>query len=392
MTTIQFRQRLAVQVAIAFTAITLSGCEGDVVDYRNTQIVNGKVYAGDANTPFSGKVTNVPYDVIFNQQPGMDRMISVLETGRGLDLYQTICNTTVKDGELNGDVVCKAPASDTVRLNASFDAAALSGDMKIYSTDGKIVIVTSSFKQGQPDGKEEQVLPASQKTIRVVHWDMGTLDGESKAWDPQTGELIAEAHYRKGVLNGDFYTSTISNGQQPLIVKGVFHDGKFTGTKPTTYPNDQYIYDIRTDVHYVDDVIQNQNDIDRMNQFGRQVADCVHQSAYPIAETKGRTYLTNDEKADLVRQCKAQASTGSNASNNASSILAAASGEDKNASAYLDSINKNQKENRDEWPSEDNACTQQWQKDFVAKNGPDAIIRYDMAWEWVDNCRAGKQP
>ncbi|KVC28529.1 hypothetical protein [Burkholderia pseudomultivorans] len=145
---------------------------------------------------------------------------------------------------------------DAVRLNASFDAAALSGDIKIYSTDGKIVIVSASFKQGQPDGKEEQVLPATQKTIRVVHWDSGTLDGESKAWDSQTGELTAEAHYSKGILNGDFYSRTIGAGQQPLIVKGIFHDGKFTGTKPTNYPNDQYIYNIRTDVHYVDDVVQ----------------------------------------------------------------------------------------------------------------------------------------
>ncbi|MBR8094707.1 hypothetical protein KDX09_35685 [Burkholderia cenocepacia] len=392
MTTIHFRQRLAAPIAIAFTGIILSGCNGDVLDYRNTQIVNGKVYAGDANTPFSGHVTNVPYGVIFNQQPGMDLMISVLDTGRGLGMDQTICDTTVKHGELNGDVTCKAPASDIVRLNASFGAAALSGDMKIYSTDGKIVIVSASFKQGQPDGKEEQVLPAPQKTIRVVHWNRGTLDGESKAWDPQTGELTSEAHYTKGVLNGDFYSRTISTGQQPFIVKGVFHDGKFTGTKPIPYPNDQYVYDIRTDVRYVDDVIQNQNDIDRMNQFGSQVADCVHQSAYPIEKTKGRTYLTNDEEADLVRQCKAQASTGRNVSNDTNSIPATASGEDKTASAYLDSVNKKLNENRDEWPTEDNACTQKWQKNFAAKNGPDAIIRYDMAWEWVDNCRAGKQP
>ncbi|WP_226257450.1 toxin-antitoxin system YwqK family antitoxin [Burkholderia cepacia] len=372
-------------------ALLLAGCKGDALDYRNAQIVNGKVYAGDANTTFSGKVTNAPYGVVFNQQPGMDRMISVLEAGRGFGLYQTICDATVKDGELNGDVACKTPASDTVLLNASFDDAALSGEMKIYGTDGKIVIVSASFKHGQPDGKEEQVLPATQKTIRVVHWDEGKLDGESKAWDSKTGELAAEAHYSKGVLNGDFYSRTISTGQQPFIVKGVFHDGKFTGTKPTTYPNDQYIYDIRTDVQYVDDMIQNQNDIDRMNQFGRQVADCVHQAAYPMAQTKGRTYLTTDEETDLVRQCKAQASAH-NASNNDSSILAAASGQDKKASAYLDSVNKNQNESRDEWPTEDNACTQKWQKNFVAKNGPDAIIRYDMAWEWVDNCRAGKQP
>lgn len=393
MKTISCHQRLAALVAISFAvAAALSGCKSDVLDYRNAQLINGKVYAGDANTPFSGKVTNVPYGVIFNQQPGMDRMISVLETGRGSGLYQTICDTTVKDGELNGDVACKTPASDTVRLKASFDDAALSGEMKIYSTDGKIVIVSASFKRGQPDGKEEQVLPATQKTIRVVHWAEGELDGESKAWDTRTGELMAEAHYSKGILNGDFYNRTIGADHQPLIVKGFFRDGKFTGTKPMTYPNDQYVYGIRTNVQYVNDAIQNQTDIDRMNQFGHQVADCVHQAAYPMAQTKGRTYLTTDEQKELVSQCKAQAGTISNSGTDNSSILASASGGDGKAGAYLDSINTNQKEDRNSWPTEDNACTQKWQKNFVAKNGPDAIIRYDMAWEWVDNCRVGKQP
>jgi hypothetical protein len=111
-----------------------------------------------------------------------------------------------------------------------------------------------------------------------------------------------------------------------------------------------------------------------------------------MAQTKGRTYLTTDEQKELVSQCKAQAGTISNSSTDNSSILASASAGDGKASAYLDSINTNQKEDRNSWPTEDNACTQKWQKNFVAKNGPDAIIRYDMTWEWVDNCRAGKQP
>lgn len=43
----------------------------------------------------------------------MGQMISVLETGRGLGPHQTICDTTVKDGHLAGDVTCKTPRSDT---------------------------------------------------------------------------------------------------------------------------------------------------------------------------------------------------------------------------------------------------------------------------------------
>lgn len=63
-----------------------------------------------------------------------------------------------------------------------------------------------------------------------------------------------------------------------------------------------------------------------------------------------------------------------------------------NAAASASPSSSAPTEDRNAWPTEENACTQKWQNNFVAKNGPDAIIPYDMAWEWVDNCRAGKQP
>ncbi|MBU9418073.1 hypothetical protein KTE23_15970 [Burkholderia multivorans] len=68
-------QHYVAQTMIIVASILLAGCKGDVLDYRNAQVVNGKVYAGDANTPFSGKVTNVPVPDILNNQPGYQRMM-----------------------------------------------------------------------------------------------------------------------------------------------------------------------------------------------------------------------------------------------------------------------------------------------------------------------------
>ncbi|GAB7534633.1 hypothetical protein BGC_08430 [Burkholderia sp. 3C] len=323
----------------------LSACGNHVLDYRNAQIVDGKIYAGDANTPFNGKVTHVPYSVVFNSQQGMDRMLSMLDTGNGLALYQTLCDVSIKDGRLDGDTTCNAAASDIVRISTAFDDGALSGDMKIYSQDGKIAIVTAKFKQGLPDGQTEQVLPSTEKTIRSLNWSAGKLDGESKVWDPKTGELTIDANYSQGILNGDYYNRAGRPGQEPFITQGTYDNGKFTGTKTTSYPDDEYTYDIRTEVKYADDVVQNQDDLDRMNQFGRQVADCVHQSAYPLAQEKGRISLLQEEQKELVAQCKARMSGGSNASTGDESILASAGGEDKAASAYLDSLHANQASN-----------------------------------------------
>jgi hypothetical protein len=116
MRTISCHQRLAALVAISFAvAAALSGCKSEVLDYRNAQLVNGKVYAGDANTPFSGKVTNVPVSDILNNQPGYQGMMQssayvVPEAYRddlsSMVIHRFLCDAKVTEGILDGDVVC----------------------------------------------------------------------------------------------------------------------------------------------------------------------------------------------------------------------------------------------------------------------------------------------
>lgn len=323
-------------------ATGLVGCASHTLDYRNAQIVNGKIYAADSNSPFSGKVTNIPYGTVFNSRQGLDLMLSALQDGSKLVMYGTLCDVKVDAGQLDGDAVCRTARSDAVRLQASFDEAALAGDMTMYATDGKTVLVSAHFKHGQPDGEVKQLLGSTGKTLRTVHWDEGKLDGETKIWDSQTGDLTYAANYRQGTLNGDFYSRSDRPGEEPLVTKGTYDNGKFTGTKPALFPNDEYKYDIRVDAKYTDDVIQNQDDIDRMNQFGQQVVDCVHRTAYSVANAHGRTYLASDEEKQLVTQCKGQVADAGEAKKD-SSVLAAVAGDSDAATAYLKSVNTDQK-------------------------------------------------
>ncbi|MDR5835379.1 DUF4087 domain-containing protein [Caballeronia sp. LZ034LL] len=333
------------RLLIAACAIVtgLAGCASHTLDYRNAQIVNGKIYAADANSPFSGKITNVPYGTAFNSQQGLDLMLSALQDGSRLVMYGTLCDVKVDAGQLDGDAVCRTARSDTVRLQASFDEAALAGDMTIYATDGKTILVSAHFKRGQPDGEVKQLLGSTGKTLRTVHWDEGKLDGETKIWDPKTGDLTYAANYRQGMLNGDFYSQSSRPDEEPLVTKGTYDNGKFTGTKPASFANDEYRYDIHVDAKYTYDVIQNQDDIDRMNRFGRQVVDCVHRTAYSVAKEHGRTYLTSDEEKQLVVQCKAHVTgTGEATKDNGSSVLAAVADGSDAATAYLQSVNTDQ--------------------------------------------------
>ncbi|NHH82141.1 hypothetical protein DRA46_04265 [Burkholderia gladioli] len=49
-------------------------------------------------------------------------------------------------------------------------------------------------------------------------------------------------------------------------------------------------------------------------------------------------------------------------------------------------------EDRNDFPTESNKCTDAWDAAFHKSNGADAPINYDQEWEFVDNCRAGKYP
>lgn len=51
-----------------------------------------------------------------------------------------------------------------------------------------------------------------------------------------------------------------------------------------------------------------------------------------------------------------------------------------------------QTEDRNDYPTASNKCTNAWDTAFHKSNGADAPISYDQEWEFVDNCRAGKYP
>lgn len=49
-------------------------------------------------------------------------------------------------------------------------------------------------------------------------------------------------------------------------------------------------------------------------------------------------------------------------------------------------------EDRLDWPEESNACTDAWLTAYRKNAGDEAPVNFEMAWEWVDFCRAGKRP
>lgn len=239
------RRRQALALAFVLTNL-VSGCKDSVLNSRNAQIIDGKVYAMGANEPFSGKLTNFPEAQLFPQQPGFNQLANaVSNTGalipassRALQAFggvsngsvllpSALCTVSVKGGAPDGATTCTTPQSDIVRIKATFSSAALAGDFTLYDDAGKRPLVTASFTQGHPDGTLKIYSPNTGKLIHMVPWQKGVLAGEEKAFDETTGNQTMAATLVDGHYEGDF--ERYAPDGKRVVYETKFSDGLIEG-------------------------------------------------------------------------------------------------------------------------------------------------------------------
>jgi antitoxin component YwqK of YwqJK toxin-antitoxin module len=226
-------------LSIATVSLLLSGCGDKVLDYRNAQINNGKIYDGDGNTPFSGLVTNAPFNQVLMSQRGFGTAMQVFNAaikGPALGLYNAaLCDVHVRDGLPDGKAICKTPQSDVVRAEASFSDGTLKDTLTINDEDGKTVLTSVSFVDGQPDGKQEMRKPGTHTLVHVMHWDHGQLNGEEAGFDENTGNRILDANLVGGKLDGALIEYAPDGKQVIHHVKFVL--GAKDGVEELFYPD-----------------------------------------------------------------------------------------------------------------------------------------------------------
>jgi len=229
---------LFLPAVVAAICLSLSGC-GKTLDVRNAEINNGKVYAADANTPFSGAVTNLPFTTVFGSQQGLGHVLNVIGSARpattSAELGMTaICDAHAHDGLLDGKVTCKAPQSETVRIEAKFSDGALDGPFTVNDETGNNTFVELSFKNGAPDGKMKINSPKTGKLVHVASWDAGVLSGDEKGFDETTGNRLLHATLANGKYEGEF-TRYAPDGNQ-IIYKANFLQGQHDGDEESFDP------------------------------------------------------------------------------------------------------------------------------------------------------------
>lgn len=205
---------------VAVMALSLSGCGKDVLDYRNVQVVNGKIYKGDANKPFSGTLTNVPDNEILQNQEAFAQiapLIVRLADPREVPAAQNLgiswvgmltvkttsyCDVNVKDGWFDGEAVCKAPRSDDKTTTMNFKEGRLDGKFKYFdSVLSPNLLAEATFNDKGADGTLTVYSPRGGKAIGKIEFSDGKMDGKAETFN-DNGDLLVKAAYKEGKLDG----------------------------------------------------------------------------------------------------------------------------------------------------------------------------------------------
>jgi antitoxin component YwqK of YwqJK toxin-antitoxin module len=230
-------------VLVLVTAAALTGCGAKVLDYRNATISSGKIYQGNENEPFNGKLTNVPEFVIFPRDAAISVLRPLDDVRKELDGANQYfrdtgpCVVTVKDGLPNGEADCKFRQSELARSTITFRNGVLSGAVKIYAfPPQKHVVADAAFKDGRLEGKHQIFSPENGKKIWEATWKDGVKDGAETVWDEGTGNVIGRANYVAGKPQGDVVRYA-PDGKR-LIYRAHLEGGLFEGVEeefePTT--------------------------------------------------------------------------------------------------------------------------------------------------------------
>ncbi|MCG2596443.1 toxin-antitoxin system YwqK family antitoxin [Achromobacter insuavis] len=365
------------------TLMALTGCGDELLDWRNAQLSNGKIYEGSANKPFSGKVTNVPYAKVLGPQQGYQALM-----GQGGSIVTMLfgsvllCDVKVDMGVLDGDFSCHQQQSDQNQIDGSFKAGALKGKFVMRDAKTGNTITEAAFNEGRLDGKLKRYDASTKTVILEQSLSNGLAEGPIKQWN-KDGKLTLDAHYVQGLLDGK-YMAIDENSH--ITIKGAYQKQRFTGSREKVeYWNgiagaDRYMVTINE--KFDADQITNQSEVEAARKRYRDLRDCVERMARDVSLKTGRSPATESE-VSFLGQCRANSNVGQEAVDQANRTT-------QTASALVASAQ--QDEERMGFPEESNACTAAWTEAFRKENGEEALINYVQAWEFVDNCREGKRP
>ncbi|WP_052007276.1 toxin-antitoxin system YwqK family antitoxin [Burkholderia paludis] len=385
-------------ISAALPLLCLAGCKGDVLDYRNAKIVNGKVYAEDANKPYSGALTTVPSGVLLESQSGFHKVATSIERvlpsltydyvrAIGIDNFPTdpripvpvYCDTHVDNGIPDGTTACKAANTDNVRLEMTFKGGRPDGKLTMYTPDGASQkLATITFKNGEPDGRQEIYSPTTHRLVHASNWTKGAPEGQEEGFDENTGNRILIATYVNGQVNGPF-TRYAADGKQ-ITYRAIFVNGKPEGTEETYDP---MTGKLTGRAEYTNGLLN--GTVKRWNADGKLVYEKDYQNGQESLPAPAVTACLDRRYTAFYRSGDLRENVNSEQRNQWEAECKEESGGSANSTRRSESAATTSS-------SDSDICVSIWTAAFHRENGDDAIVTTDQLNEWQSWCKKGKRP
>ena len=192
-------------------ALLLAACGPSTLEFRNAEIVQGKIFRAGADKPYSGHLTNAPARAAIvgrRDYAAYQQVLSNVYTSLGIQagIYTgaAVCDVNVEQGVLDGKAVCRATADHLLSDEMTFDKGALDGRIKTYfPRNGGKLAAEAQFDNGILDGDMTMYGPESGRKILQVSFKQGKLHGKQEIVDDETGKLVFRATYSKGLVDGE---------------------------------------------------------------------------------------------------------------------------------------------------------------------------------------------
>lgn len=235
------KNQIALPIFIA--ALSLAGCGGSELDFRNAQVSNGKIYKNNEDKSHSGLLTNIPESTI-RLAEGFNGLL--IEYNKGMEESNStenriigrylVCNSEINDGYLSGLLTCYKPNSTTKRYTAQYDAGKLNGEARIFASDGATLLAKGNFTNDLREGKSEVYGPNTSKLIGEYNFATGKAEGEQTSWNEKTEKMTYHVTIKNGSYVGTMRLWTAEgvptaevpflNGMKNGLVKTWHENGK----------------------------------------------------------------------------------------------------------------------------------------------------------------------
>lgn len=216
-------------VAAMLAALLLGGCSKPVLDWRNAELSNGKIYESGSNEPFDGRVTGVPHKQLEPLLGSLRTILQNLNTNQTTSMtallgnLDYVCDVEVDEGLVGGQYTCRYPQSQVVAYEGKRTDGGLDGETVFHTKTGSPGVILT-MQNGRVEGpiKIYFAEKPGQLSYQATAVNNG-LEGEAISYY-LNGQVKVKANFKGSVPVGLWEAYWEENGA--VSERGLYEGGK----------------------------------------------------------------------------------------------------------------------------------------------------------------------